>query len=46
MGREGLGVFFKMPVNFNHPGGWHYGGGFQDNYGPNITYCLVLCLNL
>ncbi len=42
MGREGLGVFFKMPVNFNHPGGWHYGSGFYNNYGLNITYCLGL----
>ena len=42
MGREGLGVFFKMPVNFNHPGGWPYGGGFHNNYDFNITYCLGL----
>ena len=42
MGCRSLSVFFKMPVNFNHPGGWHPGGCFQGNYGLNITYCLGL----
>ena len=42
MGREGLGVFFKLPINYYNPGGWHYGDTYYRNGYLNATPCLGL----
>ena len=42
MGREGLGVFFKLPINYYNPGGWHYGSTYYRNGYPNLTPCFGL----
>ena len=42
MGREGLGVFFKLPINYYNPGGWHYGVTYYRNGYFNATPCLGL----
>ena len=42
MGREGLGVFFKLPITYNYPGGWYYGNNYYKNYYRSITPCLGL----
>lgn len=44
-GQKGAGIFVKLRVNCNHPGGWHYGEDYGLNYGPNITPCIGLGWN-
>ena len=42
MGREGLGVFFKLPITYYNPGGWNYGDTYYRNGYFNLTPCLGL----
>lgn len=44
--REGLGVFLKLRINYNNPGGWHSGGTYEKNANLNLTYCLGVRMDL
>ena len=44
--REGLGVFLKLRINYNNPGGWHSGNTYYKNADLNLTYCLGVRMDL